>query len=304
MRRTLITCITPTFNRANLLKKAIESTLSQTYSHWEMIIIDDGSTDNTEDVVKNYIKRDKRIRYFKNPKKGANAARNYGISQAKGEWIAFLDDDVENVPDRFAKLIRANNEVDINFIVAGYYFYTKKGNLKSYTKGWWATGAPMTSCWFIKKELIIKAGLFDETMPSMQETELSYRISRLEIYANLLVPLTIENNIPNSTSKGINGLKGKLILVEKHKDKMPKLELAWWYFTIAKDYYHLDEPEKCLYYLHKAAKLDKRKIYKVAYTYAKIFIKLGKPIKKINSKILQLFSDYKFPKLVEHPVIQ
>lgn len=100
----MITVITPTYNRAEYLGKAIDSVLGQTYQDLELIIVDDNKPDSearkaTETVISNY--RDPRIRYIQNPKNmGGAATRNVGIFQAKGEYTAFLDDDDMYLPDR------------------------------------------------------------------------------------------------------------------------------------------------------------------------------------------------------------
>jgi glycosyltransferase involved in cell wall biosynthesis len=94
-----VTIVLPTFNRAVYLKDAIESVLAQTYRDFEFIIVDDGSTDNTEEVVASYI-NDPRIRYLKQANSGAAAARNHGISLRRGDLVAFIDsDDIWN-PDK------------------------------------------------------------------------------------------------------------------------------------------------------------------------------------------------------------
>ena len=88
----MISIIIPTYNRARIIQQAIDSVLTQTYQDWELIIVDDGSTDDTEAVVKK--NTDKRIRYIKyTPNQGANHARNVGMEAAKGEYFAFLDSD-------------------------------------------------------------------------------------------------------------------------------------------------------------------------------------------------------------------
>ncbi len=81
----------PSYNRAHLLSIAIESVLLQHYSNWELLIVDDGSTDNTQKVIQDY--NDIRIVYFKKNNGGVCSARNYGVQHAKGEYIAFLDSD-------------------------------------------------------------------------------------------------------------------------------------------------------------------------------------------------------------------
>lgn len=88
----LVSIITPSYNTALFISQMIESVLYQTYTNWEMIIIDDCSTDNTEEVVRRY--KDKRIRFIRNNQNlGAAMSRNIALGLAKGEWIAFLDSD-------------------------------------------------------------------------------------------------------------------------------------------------------------------------------------------------------------------
>ena len=89
-----VTVLITTWNRAPLIGRAIESVQSQTFKDWEIIIVDDGSTDATERVVKEWQKKEPRIRYFKRPHVGRIAVvSNFGLKQARGEYIAILDDD-------------------------------------------------------------------------------------------------------------------------------------------------------------------------------------------------------------------
>ena len=88
----LISVIMPTYNRASYLSGAIESVLGQTFQDFELIIIDDGSTDDTHTVVNPYLK-DKRIRYFMQQNGGAAAARNHGLAVRQGKYVAFIDSD-------------------------------------------------------------------------------------------------------------------------------------------------------------------------------------------------------------------
>ena len=90
--RELVSIIMPSYNTGNYIKETIESVLSQTYSNWELIIVDDCSTDNTDSVVAGFT--DKRVIYLKNKENnGAAKSRNRAIRAAKGKWIAFLDSD-------------------------------------------------------------------------------------------------------------------------------------------------------------------------------------------------------------------
>ena len=90
----MVSIIIPTYNRVNLIGETLDSVIGQTYKNWECIIVDDGCTDNTENVISEF--SDSRIKYYKRPfnkKKGASSCRNYGLEIAKGKLIQFLDDD-------------------------------------------------------------------------------------------------------------------------------------------------------------------------------------------------------------------
>src|SRR5680860_661515 len=93
--KLLVSIIVPTFNRGDLIGETIQSIIDQTYDHWELIIVDDGSADNTMEVLQPFLK-DERIKLVDRPKeraKGGNAARNYGFELAKGEYVKWLDSD-------------------------------------------------------------------------------------------------------------------------------------------------------------------------------------------------------------------
>lgn len=85
--------IVPTYNRATLIGDTLQSLLSQTFTSFEILVIDDGSTDNTKEVMERWAKRDERIRYFIKQNGERGAARNYGIERARGEYITFIDSD-------------------------------------------------------------------------------------------------------------------------------------------------------------------------------------------------------------------
>lgn len=93
MQEKLISIITPIYNGERFVSETIESVLSQTYTNWEMIIINDGSKDNSESIVKEYCNRDNRIQLHTQPNAGSAAARNNGIRRANGRYIALLDAD-------------------------------------------------------------------------------------------------------------------------------------------------------------------------------------------------------------------
>jgi len=97
----LVSVVMLTYKRADIAPKAIESILNQNYKNFEFIILNDGSPDNTDEVIAEYLKKDSRIRYYKNEKnKGIAYSRNRVAELARGKYIAIMDDDDESLPDR------------------------------------------------------------------------------------------------------------------------------------------------------------------------------------------------------------
>lgn len=93
MKSGLVSIITPCYNGAKYIGETIDSVLSQTYPHWEMLIVNDGSKDNSADIISDYESKDNRIRLIQQPNGGSAAARNNGLRQAKGQYICLLDGD-------------------------------------------------------------------------------------------------------------------------------------------------------------------------------------------------------------------
>lgn len=100
--QNLISIITPCYNAGKYLSEAIESVISQTYTNWELLIVDDCSTDNSADIIKEYALKDSRIRYFKTDKPSGSPTmpRNIGIQNTKGRYISFLDADDVILPSK------------------------------------------------------------------------------------------------------------------------------------------------------------------------------------------------------------
>lgn len=116
----LVTIITPSYNTASYIAETIQSVLNQTYKSWELIIVDDCSTDDTDQVVQQFLD-DKRIRYIKNrANSGAAVSRNRALREAKGRWIAFLDSDDLWMPNKLEKQIRFMKKNKYHFSYTEY----------------------------------------------------------------------------------------------------------------------------------------------------------------------------------------
>lgn len=115
----LVSIIMPSYNTARFISETVESVLAQTYTNWELIIVDDCSTDETDAVVARF--QDRRIRYLKNEKNsGAAVSRNYALREAKGRWIAFLDSDDLWTPEKLEKQVRFMEENGYAFSYSNY----------------------------------------------------------------------------------------------------------------------------------------------------------------------------------------
>lgn len=136
MNTSLISIIIPTYNRAFIIQETLNSILVQTYSNWECIIVDDGSLDNTEEIVTGYISTDKRFQYHKRPenrKKGPNSCRNYGFELSKGIYVKWFDSDDLYLPFALEQYACAFNE-NIDVVIAKLEiidFLTGKKNKES-----------------------------------------------------------------------------------------------------------------------------------------------------------------------------
>ncbi len=183
-----VSVIIPTYNRAHVLKRAIQSVLDQTYPHFELIIVDDGSEDNTEETVKAF--RDQRIIYIRHDRNhGGSAARNTAIKSVRGKYIGLLDDDDEWLPEKLEKQLKKFGELpsDFGVVYTGFSYKSEKsGILSSITPALSGDvyksllrecilGSPTP---LIKKEYFSKTGGFDETLPSCQDWDMWIRLSK------------------------------------------------------------------------------------------------------------------------------
>lgn len=201
--RPLVSVILPTYNRGYVLKRAVDSVLAQTYSNLELIVIDDGSTDNTQELLGSY--NDPRLKIVIPGKNGgAAAARNRGLEVARGEYIAFQDSDDEWLLEKLERQIahlEANPEAAVS--VAGFLCvpfdvdvlgYRGASELRRDTFFLMliAYGNQFsTPAWVIRRSRLEQVGHFDEAMVCWEDWELSMRLDRVGGYIALDEPLHI-----------------------------------------------------------------------------------------------------------------
>lgn len=185
-----VSVIIPTCNRADFLRVALESVQRQTYQDFETLVIDDASQDHTPEVVRSFISMP--VRYFRHgSRKGGAAARNTGIGNARGCYLAFLDDDDEWLPEKLRLQVNLldHSPAEIGVVYTGYVVVdrssgkeiaqkvpSRRGEIAQFLFEENSIGG--TSSVMVRKECFAKVGLFDEQLPSFQDYDLWIRLAR------------------------------------------------------------------------------------------------------------------------------
>src|SRR5690606_10858035 len=133
----LISIIIPTYNRAHIIGETLDSILAQTYTHWECIVVDDGSTDGTAHLMAGYMERDTRFRYYHRPverPKGPCSCRNYGFEQSKGDYVNFFDSDDLLKPEAYENALTSFKDNTDAVIMNSVYSDLKTGKLHNINK--------------------------------------------------------------------------------------------------------------------------------------------------------------------------
>lgn len=182
-----ISIVIPCYNCEAFIGRAIESVFSQNFKNWELILVNNNSTDGTQQVLLEYqqLHPDK-IKVLQELKKGAPAARNKGLAEAKGEWIQYLDADDELLPDKIANQLYIIKSGDVDFIAGdatlitlfnGEERYSKKG---IYVEDYWIALAKsqlgITSANLYRKYSLLAIGGWHEELKSSQEYDLTFRL--------------------------------------------------------------------------------------------------------------------------------
>lgn len=209
----MISVIIPCFNSEEYITRALESVLNQSYTDFEIILVDNNSTDNTYNVLLDYMKRfPKIIHVYRETNKGAPAARNKGLTEATGEWIQFLDSDDELLPAKLESQIAVAQNSKADIIVGECYLYkTIKGKTNIETRGveidniWKALltsklGITSSNLW--RREALLTVGGWNETRSSSQEYDLIFKILKQNDNLDFcLTPQTIVHVRENSIHK-------------------------------------------------------------------------------------------------------
>jgi glycosyltransferase involved in cell wall biosynthesis len=200
-----VTAIIPVYNGATLIRRSIESVLSQTHAANELIVVDDGSTDETSAIVRSY---GRKVRYLHQPNGGVAAARNYGVKQATSEWIAFLDHDDEWLPNKLERqlsFLGAHPGAELCY--SAYWMHTLRGLKRlAHTplcKLWpairWSNQFP-PSVVVLRRAEFLKLGGFKETLRGASCEDWEFFVRFLAAYSAVEIPEPLTNYYEVETS--------------------------------------------------------------------------------------------------------
>lgn len=183
----LVSIIVPVYNRADRIGQTLDSLLAQTYQNYEIILVDDGSTDRSAEVIAPYL--NSRVFYYKQTNAGAPAARNHGFALSKGEVIVFFDSDDLMLPSRLEEQLKALLRENAQACAAGFYINLIGGD--AYLPPAAGPGCIMdlfisrkllgsTQSWMFSRELVSRVKGFDTQLSCRQDIDLTFRVLQLK----------------------------------------------------------------------------------------------------------------------------
>jgi len=199
-----VSVIIPTYNRADVIARSIRSVLAQTYQDFELIVVDDGSSDGTPQAVEAF--EDRRIKLVRHSvNKGAGGARNTGIGVARGEYVAFQDSDDEWLPHKLERQMQIFEALppEVGVVYSDMWKIDERGTKKYFAAphivaedgmvykralGHQAFGIGIQSS-VIRRECLGRVGRFDERLPALEDSELFIRLARCCCFQHMAEPL-------------------------------------------------------------------------------------------------------------------
>jgi glycosyltransferase involved in cell wall biosynthesis len=272
---SLISVIIPVYNRSGLIKESVGSVLGQSYTELEVIVVDDGSTDDTPEKVEDIIRSDKRVRLVRLDKnKGAQVARKTGVKAAMGKFIAFLDSDDIWYPEKLKKQLKRFEELgDQVAVVHGdlNIFSEATGEERLYRarklsgdvyKELLQRPGPLLQCMMIRRSAINdEVDIIDTALVSWQEWDLSINLSKNHKFAFIDEPLMLYNiHAGDTISKDmLRDIEGYLYIVDKHREEIlgecGKEALGRHFYTVAMKYLQINDYKRSKEYIEKASEM-------------------------------------------------
>ncbi|GEM_PF-487135 len=233
MKPPRVSVIIPTYNRPDLLFRSIQSVLDQTFSDFELIVVDSSPDDESAAIIREF--NDKRIKYLRTGKKNAAASRNAGIKNASGQYIAFQDDDDVWLPEKLQVQMDAISSSNSSSGVVYCAFWRIKGRTRTYfpfgkknfpasklsgdlRKRLLSGNLVSTQTALVRRECFEKCGLFDENFPALEDWELWIRMSGSYdfVFINKPLVLVYHSKVSLSTNAGAD-IKARELLLSKYR---------------------------------------------------------------------------------------
>ena len=217
------TIIIPSFNRAHTINKTITSVLEQSFQDWELLIVDDGSTDNTKEIL-TLILADKRIKYIYQDNSGVSAARNKGALMATGEYLVFLDSD-DTVSETWLEDYYTLKDYKYDIIFCNMKIIKPDNTIKLIScldpyNNRNSKGISIPGTWSIRKNVFIASGMYDEKIKYGENTELRIRLKEEKLNIGLIDKFNfIYHESSNGGSKNHqNKIDSIIYVLDKHKE--------------------------------------------------------------------------------------
>lgn len=268
MRNPKFTIITPTFNREDLVQTTIKSIINQTFTDWELLVVDDGSTDNTEKIIQPFLK-DERIKYIRKTNSGQADSLNKGSTHATGQFLTFLDSDDEAYPN-WLEVVNNNIKEDTSVVsvaamrklIDGKMIYE---NIDTFNFSGEKVKIKVTcGSLFLKRHIFTDIGGYDPEMKSNIQTDLCYRLlaylkktnGKIEAVNEYLIQINIHDGprIRTNWEKRRDGTKHFLQKNYQYILENSPQDIASSYAVIAFASYKLKQRKESLEYLFKAIK--------------------------------------------------
>lgn len=228
----LVSVIIPAYNAEATIQQTIRSVLSQTYKNYEIIVVDDGSRDATAEIVRQY----DTVRYIYQENQGVSAARNRGLRESKGEWIAFLDADDEWHQEKLTIQMSYIGTIDNLVFISNVPLIVRQGEKKDYPvinpaaisyfqwrqEEFLRRNTVHTSSVVIQKDILLKVGGSDETLPNAGDRDLWLKVLYNGTGICLTIPLTKYFHLGGSLSKHVvRRFSCDLILIDRWDQRKP-----------------------------------------------------------------------------------
>lgn len=300
--KPLVSIIIPTFNNARYIRETVESALAQTYEQTEIIIIDDGSTDNTRDVISDLIDSN-RLKYFYQDNRGVSSARNTGIRISKGKYISFLDsDDIispKKVEVQLASL-EGHQEYGVAFSDFRYFAYSDKSRLIQ--PRFRFSGDPTLRMIFcgelmpihsalIRRDVLEKTDWFDESLEWGEDNDfwIRLKVRNMKFFYNDEVLALYRLHGNQASGRRIRLYQSYLVVINRYEQYDPvgaRLSYAKFGRLIGNQFIYQNQMKEGRQYLRKYMFYNKRKVWRVLLMLIMSYMFSGKMIKAMTDREL------------------